>query len=812
MKKRSTKKFRDPWVGKRAVLNGLTTNAKKPGKIPVGKSLQVLRIDPTRTGQLRKDFSSRVSRGFARLRGLIVKLVVDEDAFGIRERKPFRFLGNEEYASTQLDLTDPAVLRAARSLQSQIDPADVMKLEENPHVTVRYGLDPGVTAVEIADLARAGRPVEIKVKGLSLFRTPKYDVLKYDVESTQLEEMNRRLGNVPHTDTQEGFHPHLTVAYLRPGTGDRYTVLPGIEYGTTMTFGVVQLSDEDRVKTPVTVNAGRFAFQSDPEKVKGFQKWLKQQYQSIVKGKTEEELWRRYTMDGFRKGAGRAFDDAKKMERAIATWGRDMDFYDGTREQFLRDTFAQPESVDKVKLLAGRSFDELDGVTADMSLKMSRALTDGLVQGKNPIAIARDLNKVVDVGENRAKVIARTEIIRAHAEGQLTAFETLGVEDLGVAVEWSTAAGTGATVEQMDALGVCKLCQPLSGVVVKIEEARGMLPRHPQCLPGYVPVLTRSGITATSERGFEGNLVVVRTTSGRELSCTPNHPILTESGWVPAQSLQVGGHVISDGGSEWEPFIDDDHENVPPSIHQVSESFRSSRSVVTSEVPLTPPDFHGDGTYGQVAVIRSDRQLRDRRKPSTGEHPSKSYLVVRPVNPVRLLTASRLFTEFLERAYSATACFVSGNRLLLPLSDPHLRPLQYLSLTPAPNRNPCYYQNSIDSSPADAQLVTDILRGSTGPVFRDDIVSVTVRKFNGHVYNLETGKGFYSAGGIITHNCRCAWVPANVGEDDKDQKDTRGAILGAIRRSQKRDTKDENGAWGPGKSIQKTRPEPIITK
>ena len=48
------------------------------------------------------------------------------------------------------------------------------------------------------------------------------------------------------------------------------------------------------------------------------------------------------------------------------------------------------------------------------------------------------------------------------------AFEALGVEELGVAVEWATAGDEA----------VCELCEALEGVVLKIEEARGMLPRH----------------------------------------------------------------------------------------------------------------------------------------------------------------------------------------------------------------------------------------------------------------------------------------------------------------------------------------------
>ncbi len=138
---------------------------------------------------------------------------------------------------------------------------------------------------------------------------------------------------------------------------------------------------------------------------------------------------------------------------------------------------ALPETREKVELLAGRTFDELENVTDDMANKLSRVLSDGLVQGKNPREIGLDIADEIDVSENRAQVIARTEIIRAHAEGQLEAFEKLGVDEVGVDVEWSTAGD----------LRVCPECAELEGTVYSIEDAHGLIPYHPQCRCSFLP-------------------------------------------------------------------------------------------------------------------------------------------------------------------------------------------------------------------------------------------------------------------------------------------------------------------------------------
>jgi len=36
------------------------------------------------------------------------------------------------------------------------------------------------------------------------------------------------------------------------------------------------------------------------------------------------------------------------------------------------------------------------------------------------------------------------------------------------------------------------------------------------------------------------------------------------------------------------------------------------------------------------------------------------------------------------------------------------------------------------------------------------IIGIRRRDFSGHVFNLETVGGWYSANNIIAHNCRCA--------------------------------------------------------
>lgn len=232
---------------------------------------------------------------------------------------------------------------------------------------------------------------------------------------------------------------------------------------------MADLFAETKVERFVPVDNARWSFLSLPEKVKGFLSWLKDKIDRTLRGRSEEELLTRYAELGLRKGAARSFNDANRSEQVKAHLAERMDFYQGTREQFLRSAFTQPIAIDKIRLLAARSFTDLKNVTEDMSTKMSRILTDGLVQGKGPREVARDLAAQVDLSKERALLIARTEMIRAHADGQLMALEQMGVQEVGVQAEWSTTGDAK----------VCPLCKPLDGVIFTLEEAKGKIPYHP---------------------------------------------------------------------------------------------------------------------------------------------------------------------------------------------------------------------------------------------------------------------------------------------------------------------------------------------
>lgn len=92
--------------------------------------------------------------------------------------------------------------------------------ERDPHVTVKYGLIADDVPDALREIAKDTAPFPVFLGVVSLFTTnPEFDVVKLDVESPVLHELNRRVSEaVPHEDTYPEYHPHLTLAYVQKGS------------------------------------------------------------------------------------------------------------------------------------------------------------------------------------------------------------------------------------------------------------------------------------------------------------------------------------------------------------------------------------------------------------------------------------------------------------------------------------------------------------------------------------------------------------------------------------------------------------------
>lgn len=116
------------------------------------------------------------------------------------------------------------------NLHSQIDEEHIYTedndnsygLETEPHCTLLYGLHDNVSTEMVENIMKNYAFGSCTIKNASLFENEKFDVLKFDVEGDGLHDCNKDLCKFPHTTNFPDYHPHMTIAYLKPGMGKEY--------------------------------------------------------------------------------------------------------------------------------------------------------------------------------------------------------------------------------------------------------------------------------------------------------------------------------------------------------------------------------------------------------------------------------------------------------------------------------------------------------------------------------------------------------------------------------------------------------------
>lgn len=209
-----------------------------------------------------------------------------------------------------------------------------------------------------------------------------------------------------------------------------------------------------------------FRFTTDDQKSEEFLRWLRQQQEQDVLQtiSTDRNTW---VESAYSRGVQHADTTARQAGVEVPT-------------RPIEATLRQPVHRDTLQLLYTRNFEALEGITNEVSRQVGRELTQGFAEGVNPDEMARRITDRVDkIGKTRATTLARTEIINAHSTATLERYDELGVEEVGVKAEFTTAGD----------LRVCPECAALEGEVLKVEEAKGLIPLHPNCRCAWLPVV-----------------------------------------------------------------------------------------------------------------------------------------------------------------------------------------------------------------------------------------------------------------------------------------------------------------------------------
>ena len=94
--------------------------------------------------------------------------------------------------------------------------------EDDPHVTILFGLHTDIPDADIEKEIDKIKMPKLEFKGVSAFKNKQFEVIKFDVESKDMHKLNKQFREFPHTLTYPDYHPHCTIAYVKPDKADKY--------------------------------------------------------------------------------------------------------------------------------------------------------------------------------------------------------------------------------------------------------------------------------------------------------------------------------------------------------------------------------------------------------------------------------------------------------------------------------------------------------------------------------------------------------------------------------------------------------------
>ena len=325
------------------------------------------------------------------------------------------------------------------------------------------------------------------------------------------------------------------------------------------------------------------------------------------------------------------------------------------------------------------------------------------------------------------------------------------------------------------------------------------------CFPGDTSLDFAYGISKAYRRFFSGKLTVLKTIDGAELRATPNHPVLTQRGWIAIKDIKEGDYLIK---------VKDQRSDIP----KVYENTRTSKFVDVfdallafgrpKKIQTNVLDFHGDGTDGYVDVIHTKRKLLFCGNSRLSQSVKNFYFslsddfgftfssIMQSIHGLFFPTKKRmgifgqfktLFSGKFRHANDIGAAAISYANAMIPNNSSHQSTTTPNGFGDCKNTIPGKIEindglliikkkfifgdmirviiSSIKSKFFSTRNKGSVLNAQNSSDFLDSHVLGThfIKVINinndflwsGHVYNLETSNSWYVANGFIVHNCRC---------------------------------------------------------
>ena len=493
-------------------------------------------------------------------------------------------------------------------------------------------------------------------------------------------------------------------------------------------------------------------------------------------------------------------------------------------EKLLKENYPKDKKkVEQVKKELERNFKKQAKRAAKQISESTKKQIDRVIKSgeKNELTEAEVLKNMKNkIGKNgrRAQIISQVEIGSVTAEGRDKLSKKIYEKDTRKV--WVTMRDSKVRDPHQDAEGQTVDINEDFVLYGKRKE-RAPYPRYRGLSPAQrINCLlpnTKIGLCNPKRifrRLYTGEVLGIKVDGLDDLSVTPNHPILTESGWKPAGLINEGDKVVVDSTRNFVKINNADIKGVDATVSKLFDSLVQSGAV--PRFIGAGVNFHGDIAETNVEVVDVSSPLPDSWKPQMCE-PVKNTLfelsnslgLLLPSDSSidKFLFASLLptnsgvssFRDFINLLFSCFAksdfvgfasvpdieaefrnasvyCSSSRAELLRHSEDGHALMIQGLDfineifpslferdlhsfevLISCAERNPHDFGNFKSSFPTISELLCCFLslsEVSKGLSF-GTVTKINKHKYEGPVYNIEDDKIFYTASAVVNHNCRC---------------------------------------------------------
>jgi hypothetical protein len=437
------------------------------------------------------------------------------------------------------------------------------------------------------------------------------------------------------------------------------------------------------------------------------------------------------------------------LEKGLTDGGKQMEDLLG-----VKFNAKDPRVLDFIKEKEIKLAGDIDEATVEA---VRGSIETGYKNGETEAAIIKRVVESGQFSEGRAQRIARTEahssiLTGAHEgmrQGGVTEREWLAASDEKTRDTHREADGQKVGIDEKYEVGDAELAYP--------GDPNGPPEEIINCF--HPDTIIQGRALVASRFRYAGPMREIVTRSGKRLSVTPNHPVLTPQGFVPAKALLEGQDVLSYGSvgeRRVAPGIEAYNQHGPIKIEKAFDAIRTAGGLSPRKVRAD--DFHGDAAFGQgdVEVAILDWKLLLDAKTKRAKSERESVLVGSAMSKA-------------DEACSGTGD-PAGHRIgAAPASGPsagalaadsggigfHPAPLEGFRFGPAAQLDICRCETAEEQGAGYPSLARELIRRSTGEIKADQVVEVRDFFFTGHVFDLQTETGWIIANGIFSSNCRC---------------------------------------------------------